>query len=176
MKTWTTAEREYLLTVTRQGWTMERMARRFACTEHDILRELAVQKTNLTPPEAIAKLKSPDGRTIIVSKEDLMEALTPMQKKVIELGGIYKSMGDHIHEFNDYIAAALSEVELAELIAFLLKKPRSNDESVHEKLARLLCQQFIIIPKEINDPNQEPNPIGKPPPAAGSSGHGKNRT
>lgn len=75
--------------------------------------------------------------------------LAPMQQGVIEATAHYKALGDVLAGFNEHVGAQLAEPELAELLTLLLNKPRKKGEKLGEKLARLLLQEFMVIPNYI---------------------------
>jgi hypothetical protein len=86
----------------------------------------------------------------------LYDVLSPMQRGVVEATAHYKALGDVLAGFNQHVGAALSDTELASMLDFLIAKPRKKGETAGEKLARLLLQQFIVIPRYIEEPQQQP--------------------
>ncbi len=166
MKIWTPAEDDHLLAM--DHMPAGRVARRFNCTVdevrqrveqlrrsgpgHDQLAGTASEQT----PAAQAKTAASNGKEPDpvqqrlpkgVTQEMIQDALSPLQRDFIEASAHYKALGMKLQDLSHTVGASLAEVELAELIAQVLKTPRAIGEQVHEKIARKLLERHIVLPK-----------------------------
>lgn len=162
MKIWTPAEDEHLLVM--RNAPLPRIAHKFACTVEEVVqrrKELSRaghDKLAGTSPDMDSAPKTaasngeqpaqPSNRLPKgVTPEKIQAALYPIQRDFIEASAHYKALGAKLQELSDVIASALAEVELAEAILQANKAPRTSGETVEEKLARKLCEGYIVIPK-----------------------------
>ena len=142
MKIWTPAEDEHLHAMRNMG--APRVAARLNCTVAEVFeRREHLKKVYAQEDEPQTEKKLPKG----VTAQQIQNALSPVQVHFIEASAHYKSLGGKMQDISELLSAALADVELTDLINRALKQPRIRDESVAEKLARVLLEDCIVIPK-----------------------------
>lgn len=148
-------------------WQLKRfsaaaLATRFGCSVEEVCERLAYLRT---PP--VNGAPDPNAKSL-PSENDVEEAvkyLNNLQAAFTRAAVAFNVLGEQLRVCAEFMSATMTRPELIDAMTDVIEAPRLLEESTEEKLARLLTEQYIIIPKHVSvppDTRQEQQTSGSP--------------
>jgi len=142
-KVWQRAEDELLLTMVRRQLPMPRIAARFGCTVEQI--GMRLEELN----KVVKAMSAQDALPQLPSKEQVAEmrkTMDPVQRAFMDMCTSYNTMGELLELFSTFVATRLAPEELEAIVKECFEADRLPDETIYQKISRLLSTRCILIP------------------------------
>ena len=158
-KKWLPAEDDLLVrmwsVLKKQKDCFEKLASRFSCTPDEARQRLEALRSHANGADVASNSKAlPSDKEV----EEAMQCLNDLQAAFTKAAVAFNVLGEQMKVCAEFMAATLQQPEMVDAMQGALDASRCTDETTAEKLARVVAEQYIVIPKHVTTdpaPGQE---------------------